>query len=136
MTLTWKCDVCRLPVEDGDGWVTVDLREAVRVAESQRDFQRAEDRRKEAAGTSWIALDLAGLLDLPDEAPWKVYHRSCDPDPREDRPAYWFDVERMRTAAQVLDWGFHLQGKNWFAGTDWQGLIRRQVMPQLEEVHA
>lgn len=46
---------------------------------------------------------------------------------------YWFGVETVRKMAQLCDWWLHLSGKSWFEVTGWADLVRKRVMPQLEE---
>ena len=124
--LAWRCDCCGHYLEDGEGWITVDLAAVLAV---QRQWSAWEAKRHEPG-----AVPLGELLALPTEVPWHVYHQDCDPAPED--PAYWWTIERARTISDVFGWWLHLSGKNWFKHTDWEGLIRERVMPQAAEVAA
>lgn len=114
--IEWRCNECRRPVADGEGWITIDMREV---------------KAREAAYAEWEArhpgpvVNLRELLELPDEVQWQVFHRECDPN--IDATAYWFDIERCRTEAQLLDWCSHLLEKQWLSATAWDDFLRRAL---------
>jgi len=111
--IVWTCSVCDKPVEDDDGYVTMDMVEATRV-EGEREAWREA---KPEGGTA------AKLDTYPKPAPWRVFHLDCDPVP--DREAYSIDVGRIRSSWAALAWTAHLMKKPWLAATDWDVLIER-----------
>lgn len=129
LTLTWNCDGCHAEVGDGAGWVTVDLAAVTRTRGAWQAFDN-EQAAKYAAGLGTLhAIRASTLMDLLGEVPWHVYHKTCDPAPENE--AYFWDIERSRTVAELMEWWLHLAGKNWFAHTDWEGFIRQRVLPQV-----
>jgi hypothetical protein len=62
------------------------------------------------------------VLARPEPAHWHAWHLACDPEP--DGGRYFIDVERIRTAWDVLDWTAHLTQKRWLADTDWFDVVR------------
>jgi hypothetical protein len=67
----------------------------------------------------------ADLLDYPEAAPWRVWHRRCDPDPDEERGDYYhFTLDRVVDACGLLHWTAHLMKKPWLAATNWDDLLR------------
>lgn len=115
--ITWTCDVCGQPVDDGTGYLHA----------SYLDIQAAKDARKQydqehAPDGGWQVVD---LLNLPKRAPWQVHHRACDPRP--DGGDYIIEVERIRTHLEVLERTAHLLEKTWLPLTDWNSIIQRVV---------
>ena len=111
--IVWTCSVCDKPVEDDDGYVTMEMAQAVRV----------EEERAAWAGTSPEGVTAVKADTYPKSAHWQVFHIDCDPEP--DREAYSFDVGRIRSAWAALAWTAHLMKKRWLAATDWDVLIER-----------
>jgi hypothetical protein len=102
-------------VADGKGWITVD------------DPWRAQRRhnRNRLCHLSEPRYHLCSS-----SVRWHCFHRHCDPD--LDADAYWIDIQRIRTLADLGKWSLHLSRKRWFERTDWPAFIRSHVMHQLE----
>jgi hypothetical protein len=115
MKLIFTCIACRKPVAAGEGWMHVDMTEVGRVEAAVAEWER-----KFPAGTF---IELSDLDQYPNEAQWKVHHRTCDPNP--DHSCYWFDVGRCDSWPRLAHWTGHLMGKNWFQHTDWRDLLER-----------
>ena len=111
--IVWTCSVCDKPVEDDDGYVTMDMVEATRVAEERETWQESNPENERAAR----------LETHPKPAPWRVFHLDCDPVP--DREVYSIDVDRIRSSWAALAWTAHLMRKPWLATTDWDVIIER-----------
>jgi hypothetical protein len=109
--IVWTCSVCGQPVADDEGYLTMEMAEAVRVEEERVTW--AENRSEAAAKVD----------TYPESAHWRVLHIDCDPEP--DREAYAFDVRRIRSAWAALAWTAHLMKKPWLAATDWDVLIEQ-----------
>jgi hypothetical protein len=118
--ITWTCAECRQPIEDGTGYIHIDLA-AVMAVETAAHEWTAKHETPEGA----IFLTGADLFDYPTAAGWTTHHADCDPHP--DSNDYWFDVARARTHAQLLDWTAHLMGKTWLEHTNWANLIRAKA---------
>lgn len=77
--------------------------------------------------TEWEARHSGDDAEIPliepPLAPWRIFHRHCDPHPDGDS-AYWFDLHRINTAERAVDWTAHLLEKRWLHLTDWTGLLR------------
>lgn len=116
--LVWVCEVCRQPVDDGEGYIHVvyhDINTRQRAKLAYDEAQRVKG--------SWAPYDLGALRDLPEEAHWAVHHIKCDPDISSGD--YVINVERARSHAALLHWTAHLMGKAWIEYTDWDDLIDR-----------
>jgi hypothetical protein len=111
--IVWTCSECGQPVVDEDGYVTMEMAEAVRVKEERETWEE----------TNPEGVTAATLDTYPKSAHWQVVHVDCDPEP--DREAYSFDVGRIRSAWAALAWTAHLMKKPWLAATDWDVLIER-----------
>lgn len=96
--LTWLCQRCEEPINDGDGYLHVSHTEIRHVLRLQ-------------------------VYDQP--ALWMVHHRGCDPRPMSDD--YWIDVAHVHTWHDVLDRHLHLQRKKWLPATDWPSVIYNAV---------
>lgn len=118
-SIVWLCAVCGEPVDDEDGWLSVDIAYRNEVEDAWHEFEERE-RESKSAG-----MDLGALLSLPEDAPWLAYHRRCDPNP--EAASYWIAIERLRTHAQLLEFTAHLMGKRWLRYTNWDHLIRRMA---------
>ena len=117
--LIWICDVCREPVEDDGGWVTISYAE---ISEHQRQDKLIEARAEERAGGG---LKIYSLADIQHSVRWHVYHRECDPDP--DGPDYWIEISRIRTMPQLVHWTAHLLAKGWIHDTNWNSILYRHA---------
>lgn len=115
MKLVWRCDLCDMPIEDGDGYATVSYAELRAHDRDEAAWERRHDGK--------VVFTLAEFLEGPDPVYWQVLHRECDPSP--DSSGYWIAVERMRSSEQLLDWCAHLLDKSWIQQTTWPELIRR-----------
>jgi hypothetical protein len=124
--LLWHCDICRETVEDGNGWVTIDLTDVRRAERAQASWDDTHP-------GSMFGSDISDISDLPDDVPWHVYHESCDPNVAEEHLVYSLDINRIRSAAQVVFWQLHLSEKPWIGVTTWNEFVRSRALPQLEE---
>ena len=111
MNIVWTCSVCGQPVDDGDGWVAVDVHEAIRAERQHREWDQGH--------TGSVTFDELSSREPP--AHWLVLHAECDP--LDERGPYSIEVQRIRTAWDVLAWTSHLVEKTWVAATDWRQLI-------------
>jgi hypothetical protein len=117
--LEYRCAACGQPVAAGTGYIHVSTREAARVQEADREWQRAQDADWEAMTRGEphnVGNNLSSFLALPDSAQWQVHHEACDDT---DDDGYWFDVGRADTHEKLLSWTAHLMGKTWIEYTDW-----------------
>jgi predicted GIY-YIG superfamily endonuclease len=106
--LVWLCRECEQPIADGDGYLTVSAAE-----------QRAHRARK-ADRPDGAPLTMSDVMHHQ-RPTWRAFHRSCDPDLAD--AGYWFDVARIRTVDDVLDWTAHLIGKRWLPDTNWKQVL-------------
>lgn len=121
--ITLLCLNCREPVRGKEGYVRLEDNKALEVGR-----QRAEWEAQRRNESSWKPIDMGELMDLPDEVPWLVYHRRCDPKPEAESDwDYWFWAERCSTYDELLDWIAHLSEKAWFAHTNLAEFLRRVV---------
>lgn len=106
---------------DGDGYLHLDLTKVHEVEKLSRERDLSQ------AGKPWQSrlVSLGDVLAFPDLVAWHAHHFECDPD--RDHLCYWFDVEKARTHAHLLNWTAHLMEKTWLTYTDWDELIRRQA---------
>jgi hypothetical protein len=118
--LTWSCDVCKRPIPDDAGYITVPYAEI----HAHREWNDEFDEMLRIRGNGGLAVYTLGELNgMPDRARWHALHRSCDPN--LDSNDYWIGVERIRTYPQVLEWSAHLLSKTWITDTTWQDILRR-----------
>lgn len=104
MSITWTCDACETPVEDGRGYVCISPREAVR---------------RLAELSIWRP---GGSTRPPAVVPWRILHTTCDPD--QEGPEYWWDVEKLRTAAGVDGFAAQVRCKTWATtATDLEAVV-------------
>jgi predicted GIY-YIG superfamily endonuclease len=115
LALIWRCSVCDKEVADGDGWLAARYDEFGEV----RDARKAWEQRIEATYDGFYPA--SELLSYPHPAPWRVFHRHCDPS--LDSTDYWITVERIRTYPQLVHWTAHLMGKDWLKDTTWDELL-------------
>lgn len=124
--LQWKCDKCGADIEDGDGWLTIDESAVYEVQDKQQAWDEAHP--EQEAGHR--VLTLTELMKQPDDAPWRAYHRNCDPKP--EGGGYTVEVSRIRSFRHALGWTLHLMGsKGWVANTDWDEFIRTRTGAEL-----
>jgi hypothetical protein len=119
--ITWICDVCDDPIDDGDGYIGVDATAATCAYLAVLDL---ECRQRSAGGIQFVSM--SDLAALPKPERWFVVHQTCDPHPHRESD-YHFDVARCRTVPELLGWNAHLSGKNWHARTDWPSFMQRRV---------
>lgn len=120
--IVWTCDVCRGPVVDETGYVTVDYDEIHECRRREQEWEAELERRRAEQGTRFLALSLAEIPENP-RPRWRVLHHACDPKP--ESCDYWIAVERIRTAGDVIAWTAHLLEKDWLPLTSWDDLLRR-----------
>lgn len=118
-TITWHCAVCGEPVEDGAGYLEVSDAE-VHEVEQRRGAARRRARESNPYGLEIYSG--ADLRNLAEDAPWRVQHRDCDPQP--DAGAYSIAIERVRTPELVLARTAHLLEKSWLKATNWPAILR------------
>lgn len=111
-TIEWNCSVCGKAVDDGAGYLTIDIDEVNKVEDARREWDAAHPRD--------FSVDEL-LAEYPRDAGWLVFHGDCDPEP--DRQSYWFDVGRIRSPWDVVAWTAHLMEKSWLPATSWDSLI-------------
>lgn len=112
-TVRFTCRGCGSDILGDSGWLVVDLDEVMRV----QDAYQAHD---EAHPTGLFTVD--SLIDLPERATWKAWHRHCDPDPGAN--GYWIESGRIATWPQAIWWAAHLLEKNWLTHTNWDDILR------------
>lgn len=122
--LVWTCHICGKPVADEEGCILVRTKD-------MNDY-RNDPARKEPGPSGFVIYNAAEMMDLRSPAPWVAEHYDCC----EGCGAYYeFDVARIRTLTQVIDWTAHLMQKNWLEETDWPRLLRK-VHKQTGETEA
>jgi hypothetical protein len=115
----WPCDVCGRPVEDGEGYLCVDLAAVREYERAAFDWEKRE--RAKCPGALFV-YPLEALRDYPEPVPWQTLHRECDPAPESDD--YHFDVSRFRTAEAVIRMAAHVGSKHaWITATNWNDLL-------------
>jgi hypothetical protein len=117
--VTYTCNTCKQYVDDGQGYLAVSISEA----SDRVHHRRAATARTSGDGFSSISME--DLMAGPGDARWRVFHTTCDPEPEGN--SYTYEVHRARTAEQLLARTLHLQGKNWYDGTDWADFVRRSM---------
>lgn len=123
--LTWICEACSRPVNDGKGYLHVSMHDVHERERAWREFEKKH--------TTELGLQIAGeawseMFDMVDIAKWQAHHGECDPDP--DSGDYWFAIERVRTHADLLRRTGHLMEKTWLEATDCAELIDRMSRVQ------
>lgn len=118
--LVWTCDACTKPIDDEDGWLTVDERGAWQL---QAEWETIEALKAEHNGL----VPFAAVDTWPERhVHWRAYHVDCDPA-IDDKWCYWFAIERIRTFSHVLNWNMHLNHKVWMRYTDWNEMLNRRI---------
>jgi hypothetical protein len=79
------------------------------------------DGRDDPVTAAFRCYPLSELHDYPAPVRWRVLHGVCDPEP--DGADYWIDVERLRTAGDVLARSAHLLRKTWIQDTTWTDVL-------------
>lgn len=119
----WICEVCKTPIDDGRGYVTVSYSELLSYPDRVKEW---EDEYVDVSPISgWKSYTLDVLQFHPEGPRWRVLHRHCDPAINSND--YWIAVERIRTHTDVIAWSAHLFGKKWIQSTNWNSLIRRTI---------
>lgn len=115
--IEWECEVCNQPIEEGDGFLWVDIDEADRVATAKEHW-----RREHTSGEGTLCT-VDDPLDAPAEARWHQTHHACRP--KDEIRGYEVDVGRIRTPWLLLTWTSHLLGKLWvYENSNWLGLVK------------
>jgi hypothetical protein len=119
VTLAWVCDTCSAPIADGEGYVCVNFSELYAYRQAVEAWEQAHP----PGRLGWRVISIAECMSYPQEVLWRMLHRRCDDRPEEG--AYWWDVDRLRSPAEVLRMAAHVLGKNWIADTNLDDLLRR-----------
>lgn len=114
--ICWYCQVCGGSIAADQGYLHVDTRRAQEVKRAHEAWE-ADLRTRRASADGLLVYPVSEFMDLPNQAPWEVHHRSCDPEPNRDD--YWISVERIDRYWKVLHWTAHMLGKGWFEHTSW-----------------
>jgi hypothetical protein len=111
----WRCGVCHelLNVMANDGSIYFSYSEWWAYRDAEKAWNEAHPE---------LIHSLAEYAEYP-ELRWHVVHDRCDRAAIDRYDVYWLDVNRMDTWAKVAEWSAHLSGKQWFADTDWSGLL-------------
>lgn len=125
--LTWGCEMCGDPIKDGDGYIELPSSERRRYAAELNDWESRRPKPTHQTTSFDGVMDSPAawkhVMSMPPKSHWWAIHRSCDPN--IDGGGYWFDVSRIRSHADVLEWTTHLMAKRWIGDTDWLQLIGR-----------
>lgn len=125
--LEWICDECSRPIDDGDGWLTIDTAEAMKRSAPEFLKKTPKDPNPFIASV----VDIRALLAYEFTPTIRTYHADCDPSDG----GYWFEIGEIRTFDQVIDWNGHLSDKKWIRGTEWHEVVERawrQVAARIE----
>ena len=109
--ISWRCEICREQIADGDGGIYADIVAADRVC---------RDRLKWDAEIRPTAT-ITDFLKRPKSVDWHAVHARCHPDP--DTASYLIEVDELRSAWDILSMTSYLMGKTWLEGTNWSILI-------------
>ncbi|WP_157099367.1 hypothetical protein [Microbispora sp. ATCC PTA-5024] len=102
------CDGCGRPIDDGEGFLYVELAKV-------RDLWSAK------ADEDTTVLSLESLMSRPTRPTWHARHTACAPDDGGD--AYDVPVAQVRTWPRLATTTARLMSKNWFASTDWNAVL-------------
>lgn len=117
-TIEWACDICGQPVADEDGYLTVNLREALQAERDNRLWN------EEHQHSVTIEEMIAGTR----LACWKSLHAECDPEVGDDEEeSYTIEITDVRTYRSLLFRSLGLAGKTWLTATDWKSFVERSV---------
>jgi hypothetical protein len=128
-TITWRCEVCGLPIADDEGYVCVsysDLRQRKDAARAWDARLAATDPKPKPGERVGYLVCAAEYVDHPGLVHWRVLHEKCDPA-SETIDDYWIRVHRLRTHAQVVRVTADVLGKKWVGETDWSSVLRSTV---------
>jgi hypothetical protein len=110
--IDWRCAVCGDVIKDGDGYITVNLEDALRYESVSSPRQTSNS----VAGT--FNEPVAEQLVI-----WQALHPQCDPEP--EVLAYSLEIEDVRTVSALLDRSAHVKGKSWSRSTDFAEFVER-----------
>jgi hypothetical protein len=120
--IEWTCAVCKEPIANRQGYIVADVLAALDVLDAEQKWH--EDHRPPAGELQ--VLTCRELSTYPPHVSWQVLHRKCDPRP--DYGDYAIEVERARSAWDLIWWTAHLMGKNWVPATNWDDVLRHAAM--------
>lgn len=125
--LNWECDECGIHINDGDGYLEIPSSEKHRWQREHWLWREKYPNGVYVGATDAMAdriVSWPAMFDKPEPMEWRAVHRGCDAE--ADTTYYHFDVERCRTAYDLLEWTAHLSEKEWvIESTDWFEFIRR-----------
>lgn len=101
MKKRWTCDVCKKPIPNGRGYISVMDPDTGGYPMREKEF-RARDRANPAYAEEIARLDAA-------RAARKLEPFQCDPNP--EMTSYWFGVERAQSLDAWTRWALHLGEK-------------------------
>lgn len=109
--ISWRCEVCRKSIADGEGGIWADIVAADRIHRERLKWDA------EVRPTATIT----DFLKRPRSVEWHVVHDRCDPDP--DAAAYLIEVDKLRSPWDIISTTSYLMGKTWLESTNWSMLI-------------
>ncbi|MCL3862980.1 hypothetical protein [Actinotalea sp. K2] len=112
--ITWTCTPCDTPVDDGKGYLSVDL---TAVAEHERAWDELDERKRETGRRGVTASELA---DMPEHVTWEAAHTKCVPESN----TYDIPIDAVRTHAYVIEQTAHMMEKSWIGATNWTSVLR------------
>jgi hypothetical protein len=112
--LTLICETCNFPVTGDSGSLYVTYADIHTHEAAETEWEE-----RHPAGT---AIDITELLEHPGDIHWRTGHDRCRAD--RDLDCYEIDDVQICSWPQLARWTAHLMGKNWFALTDWDDLLR------------
>ncbi|NJP24425.1 hypothetical protein FLW53_09440 [Microbispora sp. SCL1-1] len=102
------CDACRRPIEDGDGFLYVELAKVRDLWSAQPDPDAQ-------------VLSIESLMGRPVRPTWQARHTACAPD--DGGASYDVPVAQVRTWPGLAATTARLMGKSWLQHTDWDALL-------------
>jgi hypothetical protein len=125
----WVCEVCREPITDDSGYLTLDYAAALRYEDDTRQWREQHRELHRMLRPDAVAA----LRDYPERVRWRPLHRKCDPAADSAEAEEWrIAAGRIQTVGDVLMWTAHLLGKTWLPATEW-GEVLRAVNGKLGE---
>lgn len=129
--LAWSCTVCGSAIGASAGGFILKYGDLERARKAAR-ARHLEDARID---TLPLAEQLAARTFTPGEAidarshlhyraPWTLLHFSCASG---SDVIYEVEVQRARTAADLLDWTAHIDEKGWLSLTSWAETVLRHA---------
>lgn len=122
VVLIWECEICGEIINDRDGYLEVLRAERRRFTQQMKEWETVNWESLNPPEGQMVALTGGQLLSIPKRAHWWAIHHDCHPNIEAD--AYDFEISRIRTYPDVIDWTSHLMSKRWFNDTDWGRLLR------------